>query len=425
MLYKSTTKDAIFLSRSHGGIDVKLFSSVYYCIRVSFIVKMLNHHVENFRNITQSSLDLDVRKWGISESSKNNNFFGYEVNYGFLISRTKFWCKTEWIELNRYCWKLNIKLQWKDKKAAVIFDSNSPCHAKNLNKAFFEYTQLELKAHSQTLRLQGEFLQIRNRDKKISQTIHYNWKLNDQLLIFCAKARLNILPTNFPLVIWNGENNPICPFWNYATENMAHLLNRCQKEFGNFYSKRLNRIADYLQKQFKTIDCKYKTDNNKHNNTIIAQHRQRLVVMMKNCFCGMVGQWKVFSLSSSQDHCQRSLQSWISDMPKAGFEPKQNLRSDLVKWSCAVVITTTPQHHNRKPDILLTDLVWRNIEVIEVTVCHDLYFKLARNGKFENYTLLIYVLAQLGYKVKLHVLCFGSLGNISKDCGSIIRVFHI
>ena len=48
MLNKSTTRDVIFLSRSHGGIGVKLFLSVYYCKRVSFIVKMLNHDVEIF-----------------------------------------------------------------------------------------------------------------------------------------------------------------------------------------------------------------------------------------------------------------------------------------------------------------------------------------------------------------------------------------
>ena len=79
MLYKSTT----------SGIGVKLFSSVYYCTRVSFIVKMLNHDVENFRNITRSSLDLGIRKRGISKSNENNNFLSYEVNdEGFLVSRT-------------------------------------------------------------------------------------------------------------------------------------------------------------------------------------------------------------------------------------------------------------------------------------------------------------------------------------------------
>ena len=47
------------------------------------------------------------------------------------------------------------------------------------------------------------------------------------------------------------------------------------------------------------------------------------------------------TLVSSQDHCQRSSPSRISDTPQAGFEPAQNLSSDFDEWSCAVVITTT------------------------------------------------------------------------------------
>ena len=62
---------------------------------------------------------------------------------------------------------------------------------------------------------------------------------------------------------------------------------------------------------------------------------------MINCFWGIVDRRKVFSLISSQEHCQRSSPSLISDTPRAGFEPAQNLSSGLVEWSCAVVITTT------------------------------------------------------------------------------------
>ena len=69
------------------------------------------------------------------------------------------------------------------------------------------------------------------------------------------------------------------------------------------------------------------------------------MMMMMNCFCGMVDRRKPFSLISSQDHCQRSSPSRISDTPRAGFEPAQNLSSGLFEWSCAVVITTTPRHH--------------------------------------------------------------------------------
>ena len=71
-----------------------------------------------------------------------------------------------------------------------------------------------------------------------------------------------------------------------------------------------------------------------------------VMVMMMNCFCGMADQQKAFSLISSQDHCQRSLPLRISDTPWTGFEPVPNLNSGLVEWSCAVMITTTPQHHN-------------------------------------------------------------------------------
>ena len=44
-------------------------------------------------------------------------------------------------------------------------------------------------------------------------------------------------------------------------------------------------------------------------------------------FCGMVDQRKAFSIISSRDHRQRSSPSRISDTPRAGFEPGQNLSS--------------------------------------------------------------------------------------------------
>ena len=70
------------------------------------------------------------------------------------------------------------------------------------------------------------------------------------------------------------------------------------------------------------------------------------VMMMINCFCGMVDLRKAFSLISSQDHCQRSWPLWISDMPRAGFAPAQNLSSGLVEWNCVIVITTTPRRYS-------------------------------------------------------------------------------
>ena len=56
-----------------------------------------------------------------------------------------------------------------------------------------------------------------------------------------------------------------------------------------------------------------------------------LMMIMMNGFCGMVHRRKKFSLISSRDHCQRSSPSRISDTPRAGFEPAQNLSSGLVE----------------------------------------------------------------------------------------------
>ena len=70
-----------------------------------------------------------------------------------------------------------------------------------------------------------------------------------------------------------------------------------------------------------------------------------MMMMMMNCFCGLVDRRKAFSLTSSRDHSQISSPSRISDTPRAGFGPAQNLGSGFVEWSCAVVITTTPRRH--------------------------------------------------------------------------------
>ena len=48
----------------------------------------------------------------------------------------------------------------------------------------------------------------------------------------------------------------------------------------------------------------------------------------------------------TQNNCQRSSPSRISDTPQTGFEPVQNLSSCLVEWSCAVVMTAMPRGWN-------------------------------------------------------------------------------
>ena len=90
---------------------------------------------------------------------------------------------------------------------------------------------------------------------------------------------------------------------------------------------------------------------------------------MMNCFCGMVDQWKVLSLISSQDHCQRFSPLQISEMPQAGFEPAQNLSSGFIEWNCAAVITTTPMLENFRDNL---DVCYRPIWDLKYC-CSNLY----------------------------------------------------
>ena len=57
-----------------------------------------------------------------------------------------------------------------------------------------------------------------------------------------------------------------------------------------------------------------------------------MMMVMRNCFCGMVDRRKAFSLTSSWNHCQTPSPPLISGTPRAGFEPTQNLSSGLVSW---------------------------------------------------------------------------------------------
>ena len=78
----------------------------------------------------------------------------------------------------------------------------------------------------------------------------------------------------------------------------------------------------------------------------------------------------------------------------------------------------------RKPDIIYYDPVTKSIEIVEITICYDLYFEQALNGKHEKYLHLLNVLENLGFKVKMHVLCFGSLGNVPKNCTKMARKIY-
>ena len=67
--------------------------------------------------------------------------------------------------------------------------------------------------------------------------------------------------------------------------------------------------------------------------------KERMIMM--SCFCGMVDQQKVFSLTPSQDHFQRSSSLQISDKLQAGFERAQKVQHDNIGYSYSVIVKGT------------------------------------------------------------------------------------
>ena len=143
-------------------------------------------------------------------------------------------------------------------------------------KALYNLFIKDLLKKASELSIQGSFFCLLNINQKCSNSIYYNWKISDDLYIFAMKARLSIFPTNFTLHLWDREKNPRCPFGCFHTESMAHLLNGCIKTFGNFYSRRHNRIVDIIHEFLNRSVRRYRIYVEKHADSVISDLSEQL-----------------------------------------------------------------------------------------------------------------------------------------------------
>ena len=295
-LYTTTTRLIIYLPRTNGGLGVKKLSHTYYITRISFLIKMLNHD-EMFSELARNSLRLDMKKRGVSFSNAGNNYLGYEVKEdGFLNTRTKYGCDSDWHDLQRYARKFGVLIQWRDGNACVIVNHTPYSNDKKVSEVL---KTLVLKKHldkAKLLSLQGCFFNLIDVDNKNSHSIYYNWKVSDQLITFTVKARLNILPTNFTLYIWDRQKNPACTFCGHQSESMAHLLNSCIR-FKNFRSRRHDRIVSKLCQFVRQSNNDFVVHENKLSRTVFPQlsvylqnivHTKPDIVCVRNNCCILI-----------------------------------------------------------------------------------------------------------------------------------------
>ena len=124
----------------------------------------------------------------------------------------------------------------------------------------------------------------------------------------------------------------------------AKLLWKSQGNFDNLFSHRLFTqeafiLLDIPSKMLAPAEIRWKSEKNVTNATYTYM---KMMMKMMNCFCGMIDQWKLFTIYFSQDHCQRFPPPQIFNTLQGEFEHALNLSSDFVDLSCVVVVTITP-----------------------------------------------------------------------------------
>ena len=116
---------------------------------------------------------------------------------------------------------------------------------------------------------------MENIDKKISHQIYYGWKLSDSLVKFILRARMNQLPCNQVIHMWNKDHDKCCTLCNHHCESIAHLMNSCRK-FSDLYSRRHDRVVDAIHMRIVKLDPSWKVFTNKMAETIFPELREEL-----------------------------------------------------------------------------------------------------------------------------------------------------
>ena len=252
-------------------------------------MKMLNHEVLDFKHVARESLKRDMTKRSVATSDLPNNFLGYETTEdGYLKSKSTFGGLSDWLELSRYVRKVGVKLHFKPDGYVYALVNGNYVNDNRVKQALYDLLQTKRISKARTLNMQGNFLGMQDVNKKLSNTILYNWNVDENLVKFFIKSRLNIIPTNFNIFIWNRTHNPKCYLCQHRTESTAHVLNGCSI-LRNFYSARHNRIVDYIFDFVKPLKKRFRSHKDQFIDNIIPSidfinlvHRRHDITIVDN-----------------------------------------------------------------------------------------------------------------------------------------------
>ena len=143
--------------------------------------------------------------------------FKEEISWGTLNCKKTFGCQSHWVDLVRYTRKIGVNLELRDNKVVVLKNGTLVKPAPTLQKALYNYCKNDLLNKANDVSIQGSFFTLQYINRKWSNSFLFNWKINDDLYIFVAKAKLSLFPTNFTLYLWDKQKNPRCSFSCFHT----------------------------------------------------------------------------------------------------------------------------------------------------------------------------------------------------------------
>ena len=105
------------------------------------------------------------------------------------------------------------------------------------------------------LKLQGKLAKLPCADHSVSHTIYSNANISEEILIFCIKAHLQVLPTKYNLSLWFPSiHSPLCMLHDppQHLESVAHIMNCCPSLKG-LYIARHDRLVDLIAAQIPCV----------------------------------------------------------------------------------------------------------------------------------------------------------------------------
>ena len=267
-----TTRDLIFHSKREGGLGVPDIEWTYLSTRLAHLLNMLNSDDRAVRELARASLILDLERRKVPKTSDSPSFLGFKKKPSGKLdtNATGFGVNSDWPDLNDLCNWTGVSLEWKNAdnetvsvSESVITDlsikvratvsrdgTSSALPTTGARARLLAIKEQDRKRRWTGLRLQGKLACLASADHSVSHSILKNAAIDEDILIFTVKARLQVLPTKLNLSIWYpNRHDSYCLHHgqHQIIESMSHILNGCNVYKG-LYIARHDRIVDIITK---------------------------------------------------------------------------------------------------------------------------------------------------------------------------------